>query len=49
MKINDIGFLERSDYRAPHYQIEYLNVDSELFRFYWLWADVVMHGTLTAI
>ena len=39
-EINDMGFLERSDYRAPHYQIEYLNVDSELFRFYWLWADV---------
>lgn len=39
-EINDMGFLERSDYRAPHYRLEYLNVDSELFRFYLLWANV---------
>ncbi len=39
-EINDIGFLERADYRAPHYYLEYLNVESDLFQFYLLWADV---------
>ncbi len=39
-EINDLGFLERADYRAPHYYLEYLNVDSDLFQFYLLWADV---------
>jgi hypothetical protein len=38
-EINDIGFLERADYRAPHYYLEYLNVDSDLFQFYWLWGE----------
>jgi len=38
-EINDIGFLERADYRAPHYYLEYLNVDSDAFQFYLLWAD----------
>lgn len=39
-EINDIGFLERADYRAPHYYLEYLNVESDLFQFYLLWANV---------
>ncbi len=37
-EINDIGFQTRSDYRAPHLYAEYLNVSSEMFRFYLLWA-----------
>lgn len=37
-EVNDIGFQERSDYRAPHLYAEYLNVTSEKFRFYLLWA-----------
>ncbi|RNC85744.1 MAG: hypothetical protein ED557_02930 [Balneola sp.] len=37
-EVNDIGFLERADYRAPHFYAEYLNLDSELFRFYLLWG-----------
>ncbi|WP_157464807.1 DUF5916 domain-containing protein [Balneola vulgaris] len=37
-EINDIGFQERADYRAPHYYVEYLNVNPDLFRFYLLWA-----------
>lgn len=37
-EINDIGFQERADYRAPHYYLEYLNVDPDFFRFYLLWA-----------
>ncbi len=39
-EINDIGFLERADYRAPHYYVEYLNVESDAFNFYLLWGDV---------
>jgi len=39
-EINDIGFLERADYRAPHYYLEYLNVSSDVFQFYLLWGDV---------
>ncbi len=39
-EINDIGFLERADYRAPHYHLEYLNINSRFFESYWLWADV---------
>jgi hypothetical protein len=39
-EINDIGFLERADYRAPHYYLEYLNVNSDAFQFYLLWGDV---------
>jgi hypothetical protein len=37
-EVNDIGFLERADYRAPHFYGEYLNVTSDAFRFYLLWA-----------
>ncbi|MFV1884500.1 MAG: DUF5916 domain-containing protein [Balneola sp.] len=37
-EINDIGFQNRADYRAPHLYAEYLNVSSEAFRFYLLWA-----------
>ena len=37
-EVNDIGFLERADYRAPHLYAEYLNVSSDIFRFYLLWA-----------
>ncbi|MBO6524777.1 MAG: carbohydrate binding family 9 domain-containing protein [Balneolaceae bacterium] len=37
-EVNDIGFLERADYRAPHLYAEYLNVSSDMFRFYLLWA-----------
>ncbi len=39
-EVNDLGFLERADYRAPHYYLEYLNVDSDLFQFYLLWSDI---------
>ncbi|GAB5408472.1 MAG: hypothetical protein BalsKO_08370 [Balneolaceae bacterium] len=31
-------FQERADYRSPHLYAEYLNVNSDLFRFYLLWA-----------
>lgn len=37
-EVNDIGFQERADYRAPHLYAEYLNVNSDLFRFYLLWG-----------
>lgn len=37
-EINDIGFQERADYRSPHLYAEYLNVSSDLFRVYLLWA-----------
>lgn len=37
-EINDIGFQERTDYRAPHFYTEYLNVDPDFFRFYLLWG-----------
>lgn len=37
-EVNDIGFQERADYRSPHLYAEYLNVSSEMFRFYLLWA-----------
>lgn len=37
-EVNDIGFQERADYRAPHLYAEYLNVSSDMFRFYLLWA-----------
>lgn len=37
-EVNDIGFLERSDYRSPQFYVEYLNVSSDLFRFYLLWG-----------
>ena len=36
-EINDMGFQERADYRAPHYYLEYMNVDPKYFRFYLLW------------
>lgn len=39
-EINDMGFLERADYRAPHYYLEYLNVESNLFQFYLLWGEI---------
>lgn len=39
-EINDIGFLERADYCAPHYYLEYLNVNSDAFQFYLLWSDM---------
>ncbi|MEQ9308758.1 MAG: DUF5916 domain-containing protein [Balneolaceae bacterium] len=37
-EVNDIGFQERADYRSPHFYAEYLNVSSDLFRVYLLWA-----------
>ena len=37
-EINDIGFQERADYRSPHLYAEYLNVNSNIFRVYLLWA-----------
>ncbi len=37
-EINDLGFQERSDYRSPHFYLEYLGLDSDLFRFYLLWG-----------
>ena len=37
-EVNDIGFLERADYRAPHYYLEYLNLNTEKVRFYLVWA-----------
>ncbi len=37
-EVNDIGFLERADYRSPHFYAEYLNLNSDLFRFYLLWG-----------
>ena len=36
-EVNDIGFQERADYRAPHYYAEYLNISSDMFRIYLLW------------
>lgn len=38
-EINDIGFLERADYRAPHFYLEYLNVQTQRVQFYLLWTD----------
>lgn len=38
-EINDIGFMERSDYRSPHYYLEYLGLNSDMFRYYLLWAN----------
>ncbi|MFN1836095.1 DUF5916 domain-containing protein [Balneola sp. MJW-20] len=38
-EINDIGFMERSDYRSPHYYLEYLGLNADAFRFYLLWAN----------
>lgn len=37
--VNDIGYMERADYRAPHFYAEYLNVQTRRVQFYWLWAD----------
>lgn len=37
-EVNDIGFQERADYRSPHYYAEYLNLDSDMFRYYLLYA-----------
>ncbi|MEP1150620.1 MAG: DUF5916 domain-containing protein [Balneola sp.] len=37
-EINDLGFQERADYRSPHFYLEYLGLDSDLFRFYLLWG-----------
>ena len=39
-EVNDLGFLERADYRAPHYYAEYLNVQTTNVQFYLVWADV---------
>lgn len=39
-EVNDIGFLERADYRAPHLYAEYLNVETSKAVFYLLWGDV---------
>mgnify|MGYP003634450122 CR=1 FL=1 len=37
-EINDIGYQGRADYRAPHYYVDYLKLDSEYFRYYLLWV-----------
>ncbi len=37
-EINDLGYQDRADYRAPHYYIDYLKLDSEYFRYYLLWV-----------
>ncbi len=37
-EINDLGFQERADYRSPHFYLEYLGLNSDLFRFYLLWG-----------
>ncbi|MCG8372320.1 MAG: DUF5916 domain-containing protein, partial [Balneolales bacterium] len=39
-EVNDIGFQERADYRAPHFYLEYLNVNSNTFQYYLLWSDI---------
>ncbi len=36
-EINDIGYQDRADYRAPHYYVDYLKLDSDYFRYYLLW------------
>ncbi len=37
-EINDLGFQERADYRSPHFYLEYLGLNSDMFRFYLLWG-----------
>lgn len=37
-EVNDIGFQERADYRAPHFFAEYFNVNPSFFRYYLLWG-----------
>lgn len=37
-EVNDIGYQDRADYRAPHFYFDYLQLKSDFFRYYLLWT-----------